>query len=312
MLEFESIAVRVDICAITCRRPSGLVRLLDGLDQLRLPDAGLAVRIVVVDNDAEESARSVCADASRWMRQPLVYVTEKRRGIPRARNTALAVSLRDAEFVAFVDDDEVPDPDWLAELLRTQAAHGADAVAGPVDRVFEGAVPRWIEESALFAPRRHPTGVSVETAYTGNVLVSTRSLAGMDALFDERFALMGGSDREFFERFVRRGHRIVWCDSARMREWVPDERARLGWLLRRALRVGASATFIERLRAARAARIAAHGSWCIAKGVTSALLGLPRGRGVAARGLYLACFGAGRLAGLAGWSYQDYRTAHGG
>jgi hypothetical protein len=307
--------VRVDICVITCLRPGGLRRLLRGLAQLRLPDPAPELRVVVVDNDAEGSARELCAEAARWLAYPLCYRTEKRRGIPQARNAAIAASLGEADFVAFIDDDEVPDPEWLAELLRTQAAHAADAVTGPVDPAFEAPVPRWIEESALFARRQHATGTPVPCAYTGNVLVSTRSLAAMDEHFDERMALTGGSDREFFERFAGRGHQIVWCESAVAREWVPASRARLGWLLRRAMRVGTTATLIDRLRSGRgsdAVWIAAHAGWCITKGILLAACGLPRGRASAARGLYLACFGAGRLAGIGGWAYQEYRTIHGG
>jgi succinoglycan biosynthesis protein ExoM len=305
----------VDICTITCRRPAGLTRLLGGIAQLRLPDPAPELRIVVVDNDAEESARRICADAAGWLPFPLAYATEKRRGIPQARNAALALSLRRADFVAFLDDDEVPDRDWLTELLRVRAVSGADAVAGPVERVFEAAVPRWVEDSQLFVMRRHPTGTPVATSHTGNVLISTSSLAAMEALFDERFALTGSSDSEFFERFAASGHRIVWCDSAWATEWVPASRARLRWLVQRALRVGASRTMIDRLRSPDApslTRTAMHGAWCVAKGAWLALTGLPRGRGAAVRGLYLACVGAGRLAGLLGWAPHEYRTIHGG
>ena len=36
-------------------------------------------------------------------------------------------------WLAFIDDDEVPEPEWLAELLRVQRTCGADAVRGPAD-----------------------------------------------------------------------------------------------------------------------------------------------------------------------------------
>jgi GT2 family glycosyltransferase len=133
----------VDVCIATCRRPRGLARLLGALAQLRLPDPAPELRAVVVDNDREASARAVCDAALDALPFPLVYAIEKRRGIPQARNAALALSLRGADFAAFLDDDEVPEPDWLAELLAAQAASGADAVVGPVVRAFEAPVPQW-------------------------------------------------------------------------------------------------------------------------------------------------------------------------
>lgn len=307
--------MKIDVCVITYRRPNGLQRLLGGLQQLRLPEPAPELRVVVVDNDSQESARTVCEDAAGWLRHDLLYLVEKRRGIPQARNTALAAALDGSDFVAFIDDDELPDGDWLAELLRIQESRGADAVAGPCRPVFEQPPPRWIESSGLFEQPRHTTGTRIGYAYTHNVLVSTRALAGMDSLFDERMALIGSSDTEFFERFAGRAQRVIWCDSAVVREWVPPSRATFGWLMRRALRVGTAGTFIDRQcreRPVRLRRIALHGGWCLAKGVTLGVLGFLRGRGAAARGLSLAAYGSGRLLALTGWAYEEYRTVHGG
>ena len=53
----------------------------------------------------------------------------------------------------------------------------------------------------------------------------TSALARLDALFDERMALSGGSDVELFRRFAAQGHSIVWADEAVVFEWVPRSRA---------------------------------------------------------------------------------------
>jgi len=303
--------VKVDVCIASYRRPHGLHRLLGGLEQLRLAP-GVDVRIVVVDNDPEESARAVCDEACHWLRHPLVYRVEKRRGIPQARNAALVVAMGRADFVAFLDDDEVPEPGWLAELLRVQGSHGADAVGGPVVPVFELPAPAWIER--FFERPRYRTGACLNVAYTHNVLVSTRALAGLGGLFDERLALMGSSDSELFQRFARRGHRIVWADRAQVREFVPPSRARLRWLLQRSFRVGTSSSFIGRHcrePVPKRWRMAAHAGWCIAKGAAMQLLFVGGGRPAATRGLQLVSFGAGRIAGLAGYRYEEYRRVHG-
>jgi glycosyltransferase involved in cell wall biosynthesis len=306
--------VRVDVCIITYRRPDGLQRLLGGIQQLELPDPSVDVRVVVVDNDAEESARAVCTDAAGWLRQPLRYLVEKRRGIPQARNTAVAAAMDGADFVAFIDDDEVPDACWLSELLRIQASCGADAVAGPCRPVFEEAPPRWIARGGFFERPRHATGTRIAYAYTHNVLVSTRALACMEPLFDEGMALTGSSDTEFFERFARQGHCIVWADGALVREWVPPTRTTLAWLLQRSFRVGTTTTLIDRSRRqppVRACRVLLHGVWCGAKGGGLALLGLVRGRAGVTLGLRLVATGLGRLVGLTGYTYEEYRTSHG-
>jgi glycosyltransferase involved in cell wall biosynthesis len=305
--------VRVDIGVVTCQRPRSLRRLLGGIQCLELPpDAEL--RVVVVDNDADASAHAVVEDAKRWLEFPLMYVHEKRRGIPQARNAVLATSLANADFVAFIDDDEVPDPDWLCELLQAQRRYEADAVTGPNQPRFETTPPPWVQESRLFDAPAHATGATLGTAYTNNVLVATQALAQLDGLFDESMALIGGSDSELFERFARAGHRIVWSNRARTYEWIPASRAQLRWLLRRAFRVGASTALVERRRAGDAPSLAwnaTHAGWCVLKGSMQVLLGLAHGLGAAARGLCLVAFGAGRVSGSLGFSYAEYRTIHG-
>jgi GT2 family glycosyltransferase len=279
-----------------------------------MPDPAPELRVVVVDNDPDESGRPVCEGAGSWFAHPVHYVMEKRRGIPQARNTAVAAALGHSDFVAFVDDDEVPEPDWLAELLRVQQSRGADAVAGPSLPIFEASPTRWIVRGRFFESRRHTTGTRIDYAFTHNVLVRTEALAAMNSLFDETLALTGGSDAEFFRRFAATGRRIVWADSAVVYEYVPPSRMTLGWLLARAFRVGCTSVLIERLRATPrgwSPTVFANGCWCIAK---AALLLVPAalsGRAAVARVLRLACYGSGRLAALTGYTYHEYRTTHG-
>jgi GT2 family glycosyltransferase len=290
------------------------MRLLGALQELRFPDEPPALRVLVVDNDPEESAREVCEDARSWLSAPLVYIVEKRRGIPQARNAALAASLAHSDFLAFADDDEVPEPDWLAELLRVQHARNADAVAGPVLPRFEPGAARWLTRGGLFERPRHATGARIDYAYTCNVLVRTAALAQMDALFDERLALTGSSDWEFFERFAASGRRIVWADTAIAHEWVPASRTSVRWLLARGFRVGCSTVRIERQRVPRARSVAwllANGCWCILKGALLLAPAALRGRAALVRVLRLVWYGAGRLYGLGGYSYEEYRTIHG-
>lgn len=301
----------VAICIVTHRRPEGLRRLLGSLEVLDAPEARL--RVIVVDNDPQGSAHAVCDEAASRRAFPLEYTIEKRRGIPQARNTAL-VAAEGADFVAFIDDDEVPDPGWLAELLRVQADTAADAVTGPCLPHFEDPPPRWVAEGGFFERPRHDTGASLVQAFTHNVLIRSAALAEMDQRFDERMSLSGGSDVEFFRRFVRCGHGISWADTAVVHETVPRSRANLAWLLQRAWRVGTVSSFVRRSHDpgfATVARLVVHGVWCIVRGAAMLALSPLRGRAAAARGLHLACVGAGRLAGLAGIRFEEYRSTDG-
>jgi GT2 family glycosyltransferase len=304
----------VAVCVLTYHRPAGLARLLGALQDLRPPDGAPEVRVVVVDNDPEASAREVCETLGSRLPFPITYLVEKRRGISQARNAALGAAMGSAEFVAFIDDDEIPEADWLAELLRVQRLHDADAVTGPCLPRFESPPPAWIEEGGFFERPRWPTGRQIDRAYTHNVLIRSRSLAAMETLFDERMGLTGSEDSEFFQRFARAGHRIIWCDTAVVYDVVPETRANLWWILARSYRIGACLAFIERKAdpgSVTLLRVLVHGARCVAGGILRLAASVVKGRVAAAVALHLVSFGAGRLGGLVGLQYAEYRRIHG-
>ena len=96
-------ALPVSVIVVSHGRPEALVRCLMGLDQLDYP----AFEIVVVA-DAAGIAR-----LSPWDGR-IKQVAFDEENISAARN--LGIRAAAGEIVAFVDDDAVPEPDWLARL----------------------------------------------------------------------------------------------------------------------------------------------------------------------------------------------------
>jgi hypothetical protein len=136
----------------------------------------------------------------------------------------------------------------------------------------------------------------------------------MEALFDERMSLTGGEDTEFFQRFARAGHRIVWCDTAMVYDTVPETRANLWWILARSYRIGACSVYVQRKAdpgSLTALRVLVHGARCIATGILRLAASVAGGRAAAATALHLASFGAGRVGGVFGLQYAEYRRIHG-
>jgi succinoglycan biosynthesis protein ExoM len=302
---------RVSVCIATCGRPMGLANLLGALEVLEIP-AGAELQVVVVDNDSSESARAICEEVAARQAYPLHYVVEKRRGIPFARNAALAVALPNSEFVAFIDDDEIPEIDWLAELLRVQQYYKADVVTGPCLPQYVEPPPRWVTEGGFHDRPRHPTGTLRHVAFTHNALVRAAVFNGIDCHFDESMALNGGDDNEFFTRVYAAGFQIIWADNAIVRESVPASRSTVRWLVQRGFRVGTSSSWIElKHRSNSVFRLIAHGIYCMVKGTALALLLPLRGRAVAVQGLRLFSYGLGRIAGSSGHLHQEYRVVHG-
>ena len=312
--------MRVALCAATFRRPEGLERLLAGLAALEIP-GGVEVCGVIVDNSAEAGARTQVAEATAGFPWPLHYLSETRRGITFARNAALDKALAmGCDFVAFVDDDEVPERSWLAVLLAVQQRSGAAAVLGAVQPVFPPETPTWLIAGRFFESHRYTDGAEIDDAHTANVLIDLRRLAALGLRFDHRYALTGGEDTMLFRDLLDAGGRIVYAAEAVVYETVPASRARLAWLLRRWYRTGnIEAALYLRGRRRDAwrrpanvlrglVRVAAGGGLFLAN---LAVLGLGRKDRIV-RPLYTLCRGCGILASTLGWNYSEYVEVHGG
>lgn len=292
----------IAICVCTYRREQGLARLLRALGHLELDglDPG-RLRIVVLDNDGAASAEHLARSFGASLPGELRYRVEQRRGIPFARNAAVREA-GPVDFVAFIDDDEVPEPRWLAELARVQRSSGAAIVTGPVLPMLPPTAPRWAREGRFFERPRHRTGERLDYARTGNVLIAAGVFDGHDEPFSARY-LRGGEDTHFFMRAHREGHAIVWADAASVLESLPADRMRPGWVLRRAHRRGVVLSRCLREFAWSLPRVlkrVAHGLVRMVHGGVL-MAGAPlRGRVAAIEGLREIAFGLGLLRGLLG------------
>ena len=320
--------IRVTVCACTYRRPAGLAALLEAVARQRfVRRTPPRFDVVIVDNEGSEQAKRVCDDFSRAADVPIRYLHEPTRGISYARNRGLDEAPADCDFIVMVDDDEIPDPDWIEQLLQAQEDSGADVVEGRVVPVFPEGAPGWIVRGRYFGwhhdlSNAHRPGQQaypeLDEARTNNVLVRSVVVRTLGLRFDPRFALSGGGDIVFFRAIHAAGYRIVYARDACVREMIPRERTSLGFLCRRWYCVGANARF-KRSSARkpnaslkRIVKLKWRSSGCseISTGLAMLTGSLLRGRaavGHLAPGLQRFAHGLGRAASAIGIRYEHYR-----
>lgn len=222
----------IDVCIATFKRPLALRELLESLRNQDL--SGISMRLIVVDNDRQQSARAVVDGFRIDSGLEIIYDVEPQQNISLARNRALG-HLR-ADYFAFVDDDETVCDAWLHRLLNGLHHYQADIVFGPVISILPEDAPAWAQ--ANFKRARHGSGTEMRTGGTGNVLMKRAVLATMQQHFNPSFGLTGGGDTDFFYRIHLAGRRLVWCNDAWATEPVASARMTLGWLRRRGFRGG--------------------------------------------------------------------------
>jgi glycosyltransferase involved in cell wall biosynthesis len=301
----------VCLCVPTFRRPNGLRKLLAHVAQLNYDGR---VEVIVVDNDGDARAgAAVVRELAPTFRFPLTCIVEARRGHTYAYNTAFARACRVTpalDYVAVLDDDEYPDPDWLAEMVGVALQCRAEIVGGPVFPVFD-APDHWLARSGVYAPTRYLTGPVPMIYGAGSMLIRRDTLElYLDEPFKHDYAFTGGGDEEFFYRCREDGRSFAWADEAHVFETMPLSRTTVGYVLRRRFRKGTGATRVERMAARNV--IGTTARWCKGLGlIGSAILTLPitafGGRRGIMHSLTLGARGAGRIAAEFGILYEEYR-----
>lgn len=190
-----------------------------------------SLEIIVVDNNSTDDTVQVVK------KYPVKYVLEKRQGVAYARNTGLETSRGD--YLAFIDDDETVNPDWVTEILKGFKLDPKVAVVtGPVVPVYEIAPPRWLpdsfhgstygEEFFVFQKR--------EAIGTGNSIFRKETIADLRFTTDlgrKKNNLLSGEDTDFVDRLYRADYYGAYSPRACVYHWIPKGRISLRWSMRR-------------------------------------------------------------------------------
>lgn len=228
----------VTVCICTYKRPALLLRTLEKV-AVQKTEGLFSHSIVVADNDCEQSAADTVKGFAATAAVAVVYCVEPRQNIALVRNQVL--SQADGEFLALIDDDEVPAEEWLVQAYKSCQRFGCAGILGPVIPYFDAEPPSWVTRGKFFERPNHPTGFEMKWAgcRTGNVLFRHAILNPEETPFREQFGT-GGEDQDFFRRMIEQGHRFMWCGEAPVYELVPPARSKLTFLLKRALLRGSN------------------------------------------------------------------------
>ena len=288
----------VSVCVCTYRR-AHVAETIKSLLSQRL-SAEDTFEIVVIDDDRARSAEAIVAsfqDAPVLVR----YAHFGAGNVSLARNVALDAATGD--WIAFIDDDELAAPDWLASLLRVQRESGADIVKGYVDGIYPPETPAWVRAGDPYTRDYGADGETPRLLASGNVLFRRALIESIKLRFDPAFGRTGGEDSDFFGRLREAGARAVASRSAVVQEIVPADRVTVAYLRRRSRRMGQTdgrkaKTAGRALAAGLGAAIAAGGS------VIYPLALLLSGR-VGFKVFAKFWYSVGMLEGLAGWAKEE-------
>lgn len=205
---------------------------------------GVRWQVIVADNGSSDRTPDVLRAAAATL--PLDAVTETRAGKNRALN--LALPLARGRLLVFTDDDVVPEPRWIAELVAAADRWPDYTIfAGRILPIFPPETPEWLEQhwfvGAAYAKYELPQeeGPTKYLPFGPNFMLRAAAMAGVR--YHEEIGPSGddyvsGSETELLHRLTRRGDRIVYVPAATVGHVVRPNQLGLDWLFGRSYRLG--------------------------------------------------------------------------
>jgi len=305
----------LDASVVVCtrNRSRSLAQALDRLLQLEYPEDRW--ELIVVDNGSTDDTLAVAREVASTQPERVVVLEEPEPGLSISRNRGIARA--HGQVVAFIDDDAIPEPDWLRGLLEILSTDGVSVAGGPVVPMFRGQPPAWLTERYLPYLAAWDRGSQVHD------LTYNEYPRGVNIAFDRRVfddfggfsphlgrkgrSLLSCEEIEICLRVERAGGRIVYAPRARVHHLTEAERITPGWLARRFGAQGQSEAILVWQHAGwRGLRIGLRSS------LRNAVTTLPFGRSSEKDPLYVRCQWRTLLGFLRGslrapWQVPRYR-----
>jgi glucosyl-dolichyl phosphate glucuronosyltransferase len=216
---------------------------------LELP-LGVARECIVVDNRSTDDTSSVVAQFAAHSPLPVRYVYEARPGSSYARNRAVEEAAGD--FILFLDDDAVAEPDWAVEIVDEIERRQLDVACGLVLPRWSRQPPRWlgpslyvrlaVHDAARLAEASPAERETIHNYFSANVGFRRRTFARFGQ-FREDLGVTGsnpmsGEDTELFARIASGGGAVGFAPRARVHHMIPPERMRRSYLRRKSFAFG--------------------------------------------------------------------------
>jgi len=230
------------------------------LDSVLAQRTSVPYEVIAVDNNSTDHTREVVERAAKGAAAEVRYVFEPVQGSSAARNAGIAAAR--GEILAFLDDDVIAEPDWLAALADAYArVPDAWAVGGRVtlrlpDRLpgwlgpLDGLVASYLSEQDLgedLTRIEFPRGL-----ISANLSVKREALQRVGGFAQDlgRFGglLLSGEDLELCWRIQRAGGGVYYCGRASVSHLVPPERLTKPFFRRRAYWQGRTEAVFSRRR----------------------------------------------------------------
>jgi glycosyltransferase involved in cell wall biosynthesis len=200
----------------TFDRPQALASCLDAL--CRLDRGGPTFEVLVVDDGGSAALDGTVAPLRD--RLQLTLLRQEHAGPGAARNSGIRVAR--GRWMAFTDDDCLPDPQWLSGFAGTFAEHPDHLLGGHTVNLLKSNPYCAAHQLLVDYVTRHSRDQAGQPAFfaSNNMAAPAelfRSLGG----FDASFPFAAGEDRDLCARAVEAGYKLAEAPASIVRHQHP-------------------------------------------------------------------------------------------
>jgi len=240
----------ITVCICTHNRPSYLRDCLNGL-RVQSVKAD-RFEVLIVDSASDPAVAQDLVRLAREFGARLIRLEQP--GISLARNAGADAAR--AEYVAYIDDDAIPAPDWIDAILSALEEPGDRPVllGGRILPIWETPLPPWwppslrsvlsiieYEGRGIYRSVELPPGLE---PYAANMVVhrpALRAVGGFQAAFGRvGKVLLSDEDVQLAWTLQNAGHVIRYDSRILVYHQIQSDRLRPAWLLSRLYWQGAS------------------------------------------------------------------------
>lgn len=232
---------RMSVIIPTFNRAESLRDTLLGLKRQDIEKAHFRFEVIVVDNNSTDHTNNVLKEVQKDFGHPLQYVFEPNQGISYARNSGIRQA--QGEYIAFLDDDTIPEAGWLSSLCNCFEGENADVIGGKIELLWLSDQPAWLSKrlmtplvSSDYGEKRFQVR-SNKKRFVGANFACRKALFDTVGFFKEELgrrgnSLIGGEDYEWFDRALAANARIFYEPGAKVLHKVWGEKITEDYILR--------------------------------------------------------------------------------
>jgi glycosyltransferase involved in cell wall biosynthesis len=230
---------QISVIITTYNRCDKLRLALEGLEKQSLGKDKFEVW--VIDNNSIDNTEGVVREFEG--RMDLHYYVEKAQGLGHAREAGFRKA--GGVYVAFLDDDAIPDEGWIQAIYENILEHDPDCLCGPIYPYYTSDKPTWFkDEYEIRSLGDKWLNVPGGTAHSGSNMTWKRSVLFDLGGFNVDLGVRGdrfipGEDSDLFYRYWESYQgKVIYDPEIKVLHWTPAFKMRVPYILKRYLAVG--------------------------------------------------------------------------